>query len=60
MEEKFHLHWGILGIRHIAEAFAKDLLIDPATRDRNDIVHLLYGVASSRSVNVAQEFLTTV
>ncbi|KAK6810902.1 hypothetical protein RU639_013335 [Aspergillus parasiticus] len=44
MEETFHLRWGILGTGRIAE----------------DIVHLLSGVASSRSEDVAQEFITAV
>ncbi|KNG86651.1 dimeric dihydrodiol dehydrogenase [Aspergillus nomiae NRRL 13137] len=60
MEETFHLRWGILGTGHIAKYFAEDLLIDPATRERIDIVHLLSGVASSRSEDVAHEFMTTV
>ncbi|GAB1209762.1 hypothetical protein APSETT445_008543 [Aspergillus pseudonomiae] len=38
----------------------KTFLIDPATRERIDIVHLLSGVASSRSEDVAHEFMTTV
>ncbi|KAE8338373.1 hypothetical protein BDV24DRAFT_166397 [Aspergillus arachidicola] len=53
MEETFHLRWGIL-------EFAKDLLTHPATRERHDIVHLLSGTATSRSEDVAQEFITAV
>ncbi|KAE8414291.1 hypothetical protein BDV36DRAFT_286341 [Aspergillus pseudocaelatus] len=47
------LRWGIL-------EFAKDLLVDPATRRHGNIGHLLSGVASSRSEDVAQEFINTV
>ncbi|KAE8353686.1 hypothetical protein BDV28DRAFT_164764 [Aspergillus coremiiformis] len=60
MEETFHLRWGILGTGRIAQEFAKDLLLDPATRGRIDFIHILSGVASSRSEDVAQEFITAV
>ncbi|KAE8365224.1 hypothetical protein BDV27DRAFT_157134 [Aspergillus caelatus] len=54
------LRWGILGTGSIAKKFAKDLLVDPATRRHGNIGHLLSGVASSRSDDVAQEFINTV
>ncbi|KJK61360.1 MviM [Aspergillus parasiticus SU-1] len=61
MEETFHLRWGILGTGRIAEGIIrKRPTHTPANKRTTDIVHLLSGVASSRSEDVAQEFITAV
>lgn len=44
----------------MAVEFAADLLIDPATRGATDIIHLLSGIASSRSSDIAKSFLADV
>ncbi|KAJ8094436.1 hypothetical protein PM082_010870 [Marasmius tenuissimus] len=50
------LRWGIISTGGIAEAFAKDLLVDPKTRDVHDITHKITAVGS-RSVDSAQSFI---
>ncbi|KAE8139523.1 hypothetical protein BDV38DRAFT_291238 [Aspergillus pseudotamarii] len=40
--------------------FAKDLLIDPSTRDVHDVTHNLAAVASSTSLQKAQDFLSAI
>ncbi|KAA8643869.1 Gfo/Idh/MocA family protein [Aspergillus tanneri] len=60
MEGKSCLRWGILATGRIAENFAKDLLIDPTTREVTDVAHALIGVASSRSEEAASAFLDKV
>ncbi|KAF8705398.1 Oxidoreductase family, NAD-binding Rossmann fold, partial [Rhizoctonia solani] len=57
---KFTLRWGILATGGIAEAFAKDLLADPAARDTHDVVHKIVAVGSSSSVDKSKEFITKV
>ncbi|KAG8763295.1 hypothetical protein FRC11_004871 [Ceratobasidium sp. 423] len=57
---KFTLRWGILATGAIAEAFVKDLLVDPATRDTHDVVHKVIAVGSSSSVDKSKEFITKV
>ncbi|KAF7588252.1 hypothetical protein BBP40_005974 [Aspergillus hancockii] len=54
------VRWGILATGDNATKFAKDLLIDPSTRGASDITHDLVAVASSTSLQKAQEFLTTI
>ncbi|KAI1608328.1 dimeric dihydrodiol dehydrogenase [Exophiala viscosa] len=44
----------------IAKTFAKDLLVDPKTRNVNSFVHTVTAAASSSSVSRAQEFLKEV
>ncbi|CAE6406052.1 unnamed protein product [Rhizoctonia solani] len=56
----FTLRWGILATGGIAEAFAKDLLTDPAARDTHDIAHKIIAVGSSSSVDKSKEFITKV
>ncbi|KAG8721400.1 hypothetical protein FRC08_013354 [Ceratobasidium sp. 394] len=56
----FTLRWGILATGGIAEAFAKDLLVDPATRGTHDVAHKIIAVGSSSSVDKAKEFITKV
>ncbi|KAF4610701.1 hypothetical protein D9613_006915 [Agrocybe pediades] len=48
--------WGIISTGMIAEAFVKDLLVDPKTRGVDDVVHKVASVGS-RSVEKAQEFI---
>ncbi|CAE6499272.1 unnamed protein product [Rhizoctonia solani] len=57
---KFTLRWGILATGAIAEAFAKDLLVDPAARDTHDVAHRIVAVGSSSSVEKSKEFITKV
>lgn len=44
----------------IADAFTRDLLIDPATRGVSDIVHRVVAAGSSSSLAKAQSFLAAV
>lgn len=57
---KFQLKWGILATGGIAESFARDLTIDPKTRDRTDIEHVIAAAASSSSLDKAEKFLQNV
>lgn len=57
---KFELKWGILATGGIAEAFARDLSVDPSTRDRKDITHKVVAAASSSSADRAKDFLKKV
>lgn len=57
---KYELKWGILATGGIAESFARDLTVDPSTRDRPDIAHKVVAAASSSSADRAKEFLKTV
>ncbi|CUA78214.1 hypothetical protein RSOLAG22IIIB_02833 [Rhizoctonia solani] len=57
---KFTLRWGILATGAIAEAFAKDLLVDPAARDTRDVSHKIVAVGSSSSVDKSKEFIAKV
>lgn len=41
-------------------AFAKDLLVNPATRDVHDVVHTIVAAASSSSASRATEFLQKI
>ncbi|KAJ7623512.1 hypothetical protein FB45DRAFT_837776 [Roridomyces roridus] len=50
------LRWGIISTGGIAQAFTKDLLVDPKTRDVHDVVHKVVAVGS-RSTEKAQEFI---
>ncbi|KAI1612536.1 dimeric dihydrodiol dehydrogenase [Exophiala viscosa] len=52
--------WGILATGGIAETFTKDLLIDPATRNVQNVKHAVVAAASSSSLSRAQEFLKSV
>lgn len=57
---KYTLKWGILATGGIAESFARDLTVDPTTRDRSDISHKIVAAASSSSADRAKDFLKTV
>ncbi|CAE6401248.1 unnamed protein product [Rhizoctonia solani] len=57
---KFTLRWGILATGGIAEAFAKDLLVDPTTRDTHDVAHKIVAVGSSSSADKSKEFIAKV
>ncbi|OJI83512.1 hypothetical protein ASPTUDRAFT_121367 [Aspergillus tubingensis CBS 134.48] len=56
----FCIRWGIIATGSIAETFAKDLLVDPASRGVTDVSHLLVAVASSRSSEIASRFINKV
>ncbi|QRV88802.1 methyltransferase domain protein [Ceratobasidium sp. AG-Ba] len=56
----YTLRWGILATGGIAEAFAKDLLADPAARDTRDVAHKIIAVGSSSSIDKSKEFITKV
>lgn len=58
--QPFTLRWGILAPGGIARTFTKDLLIDPSTRDVNDVRHQVVAAASSSSIDRAQTFLHDV
>lgn len=57
---KYNLRWGILATGGIAETFARDLTINPETREVKDIEHTIVAAASSSSADRAKEFLKTV
>jgi predicted dehydrogenase len=44
----------------IARTFTKDLLIDPTTRGTKDILHQVTAVASSSSIDSAQNFISEI
>ncbi|UPX18344.1 uncharacterized protein EKO05_0008646 [Ascochyta rabiei] len=58
--EPFTLRWGILATGGIAKTFTKDLLVDPSTRDANDVRHVIAAAASSSSASRATDFLREV
>ncbi len=57
---KFQLKWGILATGGIAESFGRDLTVNPETRDRNDIEHVVVAAASSSSADRAKKYLKEV
>lgn len=57
---KFQLKWGILATGGIAEAFARDLWLNPETRDVTGIEHVVVAAASSSSSDRAKAFLKEV
>jgi predicted dehydrogenase len=52
------VRWGIMATGFIARSLAKDILIDPTTRNTTDVVHLVTGVASSSSKSSAEKFIS--
>lgn len=56
----YECKWGILATGGIAKTFAKDLLLEPATRGVSDVKHTIAAVASSTSAERAQKFLEDV
>lgn len=45
---------------NMAKQFTQDLLLDPKTREVEDIKHIVHAVASSSSVDKAKEFIKDV
>ncbi|EEA28099.1 hypothetical protein TMatcc_003598 [Talaromyces marneffei ATCC 18224] len=54
------IRWGILATGSIAQTFAKDLLVDPTTRDVHTVKHTVVAAASSSGLERAQDFLKSV
>jgi len=52
------VRWGILATGGICQTFTKDLLIDPKTRNVEDVRHVVSAVASSSSLEHAQKFVS--
>ncbi|ORX35584.1 hypothetical protein BD324DRAFT_630742 [Kockovaella imperatae] len=50
------IRWGIISTGGISTAFSRDLLVNPATRDANDIEHRITAIGS-RTKESAQAFL---
>ncbi|EIW65929.1 hypothetical protein TREMEDRAFT_35632 [Tremella mesenterica DSM 1558] len=50
------IRWGIISTGYISTSFAKDLLVDPATRNVHDVKHKITAVGS-RSVEPADKFI---
>ncbi|KAL6720151.1 hypothetical protein ACLMJK_002072 [Lecanora helva] len=59
MSSPYTLRWGILATGGIAELFAKDLMIEPSTRQVSDVKHTVTAAASSSSSSRAKKFLQT-
>lgn len=60
MSKKFQLKWGILATGGIALSFGRDLSVNPETRDRKDIEHVVVAAASSSSADRAKDYLKEV
>ncbi|KAI9148755.1 D-xylose 1-dehydrogenase (NADP(+)) [Paramyrothecium foliicola] len=60
MTEAREIRWGILATGAISITFAKDLLVDPKTREVTNIKHTIAAAASSSSSSRAQTFLKDV
>lgn len=60
MSKKYQLKWGILATGGIAESFGRDLSVNPETRNRNDIEHVVVAAASSSSADRAKKYLQEV
>ncbi|THG99148.1 hypothetical protein EW026_g3155 [Hermanssonia centrifuga] len=54
--QPFILRWGVISTGWIASVFVKDLLVDPKTRNVQDVVHEVIAVGS-RSVESANKFI---
>ncbi|KAG8901614.1 hypothetical protein FRC00_006007 [Tulasnella sp. 408] len=52
----YTLRWGILGAGWISSCFVKDILLDPSTRDVDDVTHKVTAVGS-RDAKKAQEWI---
>jgi predicted dehydrogenase len=57
---KFQVKWGILATGGIAESFGRDLIVNPETRGRDDIEHVVVAAASSSSADRAKAYLKEV
>ena len=51
------VRWGMMATGGIVRTMTRDLLIDPKTRDVNDIVHVITAAASSSSLKSAEDFV---
>ncbi|CAH7682038.1 hypothetical protein PPACK8108_LOCUS14733 [Phakopsora pachyrhizi] len=56
---RFVVQWGILGTGNISKKFVHDLLVDPRTRNVEDLVHKVVAIGS-RSELKAKEFIEKV
>ena len=56
----FTIRWGILATGGIAQTFAKDLTISPATRSEYALRHTVVAAASSSGASRAAQFLKDV
>lgn len=54
------IRWGILATGLIAQTFAKDLLVDPKTRNVDTVTHTIVAAASSSSKSRAENFLKEI
>ncbi|KAK4940025.1 hypothetical protein LTR10_019762 [Elasticomyces elasticus] len=54
------VRWGFMATGDIARTFARDILIDPKSRDVHDVVHVVAAAASSSSVDNAKKFISAV
>lgn len=59
-KQNLTLRWGILATGGIAQAFARDLTVDPKTRNVNNLTHTVVAAASSSSASRAEKFLKDV
>lgn len=59
-KQTLNVRWGILATGGIAKTFAKDLTVDPKTRNVNAITHTVVAAASSSSKERAADFLKQV
>ena len=51
------VRWGILATGGICQAYVKDLLVDPKSRNVEDVQHVITAVASSCSLESAEKFV---
>lgn len=54
------IRWGILATGQIAQTFAKDLLVDPKTRNVDSVIHTVVAASSSSGKSRAEAFLEEV
>ena len=59
-KQNLTLRWGILATGGIAQSFAKDLTVDPKTRNVTNLTHTVEAAASSSSKSRAEQFLSDV
>ncbi|KAH8832257.1 hypothetical protein DL96DRAFT_1581480 [Flagelloscypha sp. PMI_526] len=59
MTEPYTLRWGIISTGKISTVVAKDLLLDPKTRDVTDVLHKVVAIGS-RNIQTAQKFIDDV
>ena len=59
-QQPHNVRWGILATGGIAQTFAKDLTIDPKTRNVTAVKHTVVAAASSSSKTRAEQFLKDV